>query len=349
MNFTSLLSRYQHVITTIDSHTMGESTRIITGGFPRLQGKTMMEKKRDLEQRYDTYRRALMLEPRGHRDMFGAVLTEPTMPEADFGVIFLDNNGCLNMCGHGSIGVATVAVETGLVKVTEPFTDIVLEAPSGLIRTRVTVQNGRAEEASILNVPSFLYKKNASEYLEGYGTVPFDIAFGGNFFAIVDGEKLGLKATMDNLEKITDIGVRLLESIKKNMSVRHPFLDITSVDLAEFSFIPDNPAADRQNVVIFGDGQVDRSPCGTGTSAKAAEWYEEGLLQLHQPFIHESLIGSLFKCEAVEEVLIGKYRAIIPRITGSAWITGFNTWVIDEHDPFRNGFIIGEKSETVPV
>ena len=336
------LQKYSHVISTIDSHTMGESTRIITNGFPRLTGKTMMEKKQDLEQHYDIFRRALMLEPRGHRDMFGAVLTEPANPDADFGVIFLDNNGCLNMCGHGSIGVATAAVETSLVKITEPYTDVVLDSPSGLIRTKVKVNKGRAEEVSFFNVPSFVYKKDAAVEISGYGTIPFDIAFGGNFFAIVDGTMQNVPHDKDNLEELTHLGESILKKINETMKVCHPYLDITTVDLVEFSFVPDNPGAERKNIVIFGDGQIDRSPCGTGTSAKVADLYMRGELSLGQPFVHESVIGSLFRCEAVEETTVGPFAAIIPCITGRAWITGFNTWVIDERDPFRDGFIVGQ-------
>ena len=341
------LQKYSHVITTIDSHTMGESTRIITKGFPRLNGNSMMEKKLDLEQHYDMYRRALMLEPRGHRDMFGAVLTEPTRPEADFGVIFLDNNGCLNMCGHGSIGVATAAVETSLVNISEPYTTVVLDSPAGLIKTTVKVNNNRAEEVSFFNVPSFVYMKDASADVPGYGKIMFDIAFGGNFFAIVDGTEITLSKEHDRLEEFTSLGEKLLKIINETIKVKHPYLDISTVDLVEFSCVPDNPQAGRKNVVIFGNGQIDRSPCGTGTSAKVADLYMRRKLSLHQPFVHESVIGSLFRCEAVQETTVGPYPAVIPCITGRAWITGFNTWVIDERDPFRDGFMIGEQKASL--
>ncbi len=340
MDFLPLIKKYPYTVSTIDSHTMGESTRIIVKGFPELKGNSMMEKKQDLQLNHDTYRRALVLEPRGHKDMFGAVLTEPTVPEADFGVIFMDDKGCLNMCGHGSIGVATALVEAELVEIKEPYTYITLEVPCGIIKTKVHVEYGRAREVSILNVPSFLYKKDVTLNVNGYGSMTFDISFGGNFFAIVDGEKLAIKPTSENLKILTDMGMKLLESIRKNLTIAHPSLDITSVDLVEFSFPPENPKADRKNVVIFGDDQIDRSPCGSGTSAKVADLYADGKLKLHDSFVHESVIGSLFTCEPVKEVKVGTYPAVIPQITGQAWITGFNNWVIDDRDPFGDGFLI---------
>ena len=329
----------------VDSHTMGEPTRVIYDVFPELHGSTMMERKEYLEAHYDHYRRALMLEPRGHRDMFGALLTEPVSPEADLGVIFMDSGGYLNMCGHGSIGSATVAVETGMVAVTEPYTEVVLEAPVGLIRARVKVERGRAVEVSILNVPSFLYRENLSLELEEYGAVPFDIAFGGSFFALVDSERAGLALRQDNLKQLTDFGMRLREKINRTLHIRHPYLNITTVDLVEIYGPADNPAADRKNVVIFGDAQADRSPCSTGTSAKLATLYAKGELAPGEEFVYESITGSLFRGVITSEIDIQGRKAVIPRITGSAYITGFNEWVLDDRDPLRDGFLLGEQAQ----
>ena len=325
----------------VDSHTMGEPTRVIYDGFPEFQGSTMMERKEYLETHFDHYRRALMLEPRGHRDMFGALLTEPVSPEADLGVIFMDSGGYLNMCGHGSIGSATVAVETGMVEVTEPCTKVVLEAPVGLIRARVKVERGRAVEVSILNVPSFLYRENLELELGEYGTVPFDIAFGGSFFALVDSQKVSLALRQENLEQLTDFGMRLREKINRTVPIRHPYLNITTVDLVEIYGPADNPAADRKNVVIFGDAQADRSPCGTGTSAKLATLYAKGELAPGEEFVYESITGSLFRGMITAEIDVAGRQAVIPRITGSAYITGYNEWVLDDRDPLRDGFLLG--------
>ncbi len=334
--------------TTVDSHTMGEPTRIILDGFPDLPGASMMDKKKYLEENCDHYRTALMLEPRGHRDMFGALLTDPISPEADLGVIFMDSGGYLNMCGHGSIGSATVAVEEGLVKVVEPYTTVVLEAPAGIIRAKVHVVNGKAIEVSILNVPSFLYKENIEVKLDDYGIITCDISFGGSFFALVDSSLIGLSIEQKNLDQLTVFGMKLLEKLNNTIEVRHPYLDITTIDLVEIYGPADSPKADKKNVVIFGEAQADRSPCGTGTSAKVASLYAKGILALNQEFIYESITGSTFKAIATQEIEIEGKKAIIPQITGSAYITGYNQWIIDENDPLAYGFLMGSSTEKAP-
>lgn len=333
--------RYSYELKTIDSHTEGECTRIVYDGFPEPEGRTMMEKKNDLMEHYDFLRTALMLEPRGHRDMFGAVLTEPVHPQADTGVIFMDSGGCLNMCGHGSIGTASMLVETGAVVVSEPYTDVLLDAPSGLIRARVRVKNGRAVRASIFNVPSFLERENLTEDIPGWGTIPFDIAFGGSYFALVDAGAIGLSLEVENTERITELGMKLRDAINRDIEIHHPYLDITTVDLVEFYDRTDTPGADLRNCVVFGDAQVDRSPCGTGTSAKLAALVAKGKLDIGQKFVYESIIGSLFEGVAVRKVDVDGRPGIIPQITGSARITGLNTWVIDPEDELRYGFLLG--------
>jgi proline racemase len=320
---------------------MGEATRIIYGGFPDLPGNTMMEKKNYLEKHHDEYRRALMLEPRGHKDMFGALVTKPVHEEADLGVIFMDSGGYLNMCGHGSIGTASMAVETGLVLVTEPYTEVVLDAPSGIIRTRVHVVNHKAVEVSILNVPSFLYKEDLQIEVPGYGSISADISFGGSFFALVDAEQIGLSLVVQNIDTITDLGMKLRKVINETVTIRHPYLDIQTVDLVEFYCHTQNSAADMRNCVIFGGAQADRSPCGTGTSAKLAALYAKGKLGIHEPFVYESITGSLFRGEIVKEIEIDGRKGVIPQITGSAYMTGMNTWILDDEDPLEYGFLLG--------
>ncbi len=309
MGFQPKEPDYNYRIKTIESHTMGEPTRIIYDGFPTLSGATMMEKKHDLMAHWDHLRTALMQEPRGHRNMFGALLTEPVHPEADFGVIFLDCGGCLNMCGHGSIGVCSMAVDTGMVKVEEPFTHVTLDTPSGLIQAKVKVENGIAKEVTIENVPAFLYLENQSVTLNDGRTVPFDVSFGGSFF-------------------------------NASVSVSHPTLDIRSVDLVEFYSHHASDNADMRNCVVFGDAQVDRSPCGTGTSAKLAALVAKGELGLHETFRYESITGSLFRGEAVREAQVGPYQGVIPHITGSAYLTGFSQWLLRDDDPLNLGFLL---------
>lgn len=337
------LREYAYQIKTIDSHTMGEPTRIVYDGFPALAGKTMMEKKEYLSAHYDFLRSALILEPRGHRNMFGAILTEPVCEEAEFGVIFMDSGGYLNMCGHGSIGVASMIVETGMTEVREPYTDVVLDTPSGVIRTRVKVEDGRAVEASILNVPAFLYKRDLKAQVLGFGTVTYDISFGGSFFALVDAEKLGLPLELENVDAIRELGMKLLEAINASQTVRHPYLDITTVDLVEFYSHTENERADLKNCVVFGQAQVDRSPCGTGTSAKMAALYAKGEMQQGETLTYESITGSLFAGEIYGLTEVDGKPGIIPKITGSAYITGFNTWILDETDPLGHGFLLGKK------
>lgn len=343
-----ILKPYSYHLKTIDSHTEGESTRIVYDGFPELPGKTMMDKKNYLIEHYDFLRTALMLEPRGHRDMFGALLTPPVNEEADYGVIFMDSGGCLNMCGHGSIGTASMLVETGMVEVTEPYTEVVLDAPSGIIRTKVHVVDGHAVEVSILNVPAFLYKSDLVVDTEEWGRISYDIAFGGSFFALINAEQIGLELKMENVEKITKLGMEMLEHINATVSVKHPYLDITTVDLAEFYSHTATTGADMKNCVIFGNAQADRSPCGTGTSAKIATLYAKGALGLHDEFVYESITGSLFRGEIMQEIEFAGGKAVIPQITGSAWITGLNEWIIDDADPLKYGFLLGMNKEKQP-
>ncbi|MCI5650103.1 MAG: proline racemase family protein [Fusicatenibacter sp.] len=340
-----VLRKYAYHIKTIDSHTMGEPTRIIYDGFPHLPGGTMMEKKNYLVEHYDFLRSAIMLEPRGHRDMFGAVLTEPVHREADYGVIFLDSGGCLNMCGHGSIGTASMLVDTKMVSVTEPFTEVVLDTPSGMIRTRVHVVDGEAVEVSILNVPSFLYRENLSIETKKWGTITYDISFGGSFFALVDAETIPLSLDLEHVDEITELGMELLCSINETVDIHHPCLDITTVDLIEFYSGTDNPKANMKNCVVFGDAQVDRSPCGTGTSAKLAALYARGELGIEEAFVYESITGTMFRGEVVKEEKIGGRKGIVPRITGSAYIIGYNEWVVDPQDPMKYGFLLDGKGQ----
>ena len=343
MSFNPTLNkeRFEAAFTVVDSHTLGEFTRIVLSGFPEIEGDTMMERKNFLVNHCDDYRTALMLEPRGHHDMFGAIITEPISPEADLGVIFMDTGGYLNMCGHGTIGTATVAVETGLVPVTEPYTEVVLEAPAGIIRTKVKVENGKAVEVTLTNVPAFLYKDNLTVEVDGV-TIPYCISFGGSFFALVDASKLGYNIGPAAVPALQKLGMKMLEKINQEVKVQHPTLDITTVDLVEFYGPTPNPEnADMRNVVIFGEAQADRSPCGTGTSAKLATLYAWDEIKVGEEFRYESFTGSVFRGVIKEETTIADYKAVIPQITGSAYITGLGTYVIDPTDPLKYGFSIG--------
>ena len=328
-------------IHAVDSHTAGEATRVVVGGVPKIPGKSMPEKKQWLEDNLDYLRTAIMLEPRGHKDMFGSILTQPTVDEADYGIIFMDGGGYLNMCGHGTIGAMTVAVETGMVPVTEPVTKVVQEAPAGLIHGQVFVEDGKAKKVSFTNVPAFLYKKDQEVELPGYGKIRFDISFGGSFFAIVKAEQVGLEIVPENAAKLQDLGIQLRDIINKEIPVQHPELPhIHSVDLVEWWSKTETKGATLKNCVVFGQGQVDRSPCGTGTSAKMATLFAKGELKMGEKFFYESILGTIFEGEIVGKAKVGEYDAVIPQITGSAYITGFNHCVSDETDPVKDGFIL---------
>ncbi len=333
--------KFVRSIQAIDSHTMGEPTRIVTGGLPNIPGKTMVEKKEYLQKEMDHIRTAIMLEPRGHNDMFGSIMTSACSEEADFGIIFMDGGGYLNMCGHGSIGAVTAAIETGIVDMVEPVTKIKFDTPAGLISAEATVENGKVKEVSIVNVPAFLYKRDQKVTMEKYGEITFDIAFGGSFFAIVHAPQFGVKIIPDNANLLKEIGLELRDIINKEIEIQHPTLEhIKTVDLVEIYDEAVNPKATYRNVVVFGQGQVDRSPCGTGTSAKLATLYTKGELKEGEEFIYESILGTMFKGEIVGTDKMGDYVTITPQITGAAYITGFNHFVIDEDDPVKYGFVL---------
>ncbi|RCW47376.1 MULTISPECIES: proline racemase [unclassified Halanaerobium] len=328
-------------IQAVDSHTMGEPTRIITSGVPKVPGKNMAEKKAYLEEYLDNIRTTVMFEPRGHNDMFGSIILPPTTEEADLGIVFMDGGGYLNMCGHGSIGAATVAVETGMVEVKEPYTDVVLEAPAGLIKARVEVKDGKAKSVSIINVNSFVYKENLEIEVPEIGAVKLDISFGGSFFAIVNAKDLGLQVNHANADQLKKVGIQIRDIVNQTIKVQHPEKPhINQVDLVEIYDDPTNPAADKKNAVVFGQGQLDRSPCGTGTSAKLATLYKKGELKENQEFVYESITGTLFKGKIVGLAKVGDFEAVVPQITANAYITGFNQFVIDPDDPLQNGFCL---------
>ncbi len=340
---------YQHVFHAVDTHTAGEPTRVVVAGVPFLQG-TMAQKRRQLQEEHDVIRTTLMHEPRGHADMFGAIIMEPAHPQADIGVVFMDTGGYLTMCGHGSIGVVVAALTTGLVPVEEPTTEILMDTPAGLVRARAQVQDGRIGKISVENVPAFLYRSGVDVETPA-GSVQLDIAFGGNFFALVPAKSLGLEINLAHLPELIERGMAIRTAIDEQVDVVHPTQPhIDSVDLVEIyedleeteaAGLPEAaalPGADCRNVVVFGEAQADRSPCGTGTSAKMAALYAKGHLDLRRPFVNESLIGTRFTGRLLREEQIGDRTAVVPEITGNAYVTGFQQFVVDPNDPLRFGF-----------
>lgn len=332
--------RSEKTLFTVESHTMGEPLRLIVGGMPPIKGETMADKKDYLEEHYAYLREAMIQEPRGHKDMFGAVLVPPCIPEADLGVIFMHGQGYHNMCGHGTIATSTIAVETGLVEVKEPETLIKLNPPAGLVTVHVHVKDGKAESVSFENVPSFLYKEDVELDVEGFGKVKADITFGGSFFALVDYRELGIEIEPENCDALIEAGMAVVRAANEQLEIQHPELPINTVDLCEIYGPAKSDDADMQNIAVF-DNQIDRSPCGTGTSAKVATLYAKGKLGLNEEFVYESVIKTKFIGKAIKETKVGEFDAIIPEITGAAYITGYSQWMIDPEDPVKHGFVIG--------
>ena len=329
---------FKSTLEAIDSHTMGEPTRIIVDGMPEILGETVAEKKQYLSEKLDYLRRALMLEPRGHRNMFGAIILDTNNLDADFGIVFMDAGGYLNMCGHASIGAMTVAVEAGLVEKKEPVTTIKMDTPAGLVEGEVRVEGSKTKEVSLVNIPSFSYKRNIELDVPGIGRIKLDISFGGSFFAIVHASELSLKVDLKNKDELIDCGLKIRKAINRTIEVEHPVLThINKVDLVEIYDKTDNPKADYKNVVIFGKGQIDRSPCGTGTCAKLANMYSKGNISIGEEFVYESITGTLFKGRVMAETRVEGIDAVVPEITGQAFITGINKYVIDESDPLKYG------------
>ena len=331
---------------TIDAHAAGEPLRLIVGGFPRVEGRTMLEKREWVRENHDDLRRALMLEPRGHADMYGALLTEPERPGSDAGVLFMHNEGYSTMCGHGVIAVVTIALERGLLMPRAGRDHIVLDAPAGPIRAtaktrpvRPGVTDGtRVESVTFRNVPSFVLHAGVPVRL-GSRQLLADVAFGGAFYAIVDSEAAGIPIRPDRLPELRRAGMSISEGIASVLRIAHPDdPELTGIYGTIFTGPPESADADLKNVTIFADAEVDRSPCGTGTSAVMAVLAAMGLLGPEQIFTHESIIGTTFRGRLVEETTAGEIPAIVCEIEGAAHITGEHTFYIDERDPLRHGF-----------
>ena len=327
-----------NMITAVDSHTEGEPTRVVTGGVPFVPGKTMPEKKQWLAENRDDLRKSLMWEPRGHKDMLGALITPPVSKDADFGVIFMDGDGYLDMCGHGSVGVVTVVLETGMVPMKDSGEQtVVMDTPAGLITARAIMEHGKAKSVSFQNVPSFYYS-SLTVKVPGLGEIPVDISYGGNYFALVNVNRLNMPLEVENIKDLTEIGLTIRDLVNQQAEIIHPGTGAKgSVDLTEIYDESSAPAVTK-NIVIFGAGQVDRSPCGTGTCAKMAVLNKKNKLSPNEIYRHKSIIGTEFQGKILEETTVGDYKAIIPEITARAYITGIQQFVMDADDPFKYGF-----------
>jgi proline racemase len=324
-------------IAAVDSHTEGMPTRVVTGGVEPLPGDTMLERKLRFETERDDLRLLLMREPRGHSAMSGAILQPPTRPDADWGVLFIEVSGCLPMCGHGTIGVATVLVETGMVAVSEPETVVRLDTPAGLVEARVAVSDGRAEAVTIRNVAAFLHARDQVAEVDGLGEVRYDMAFGGNFYALVDAASVGLEVDPARAAQLIDAGARIREAVPEPV---HPVDERIAGCHHVVFHAPGRDGAHARNATSIHPGWLDRSPCGTGTCARMASLHARGELAIGEEFVNESIIGTRFVGRLVDEVDVGGVPAVVPEVTGRAWITAMGQYLLDDRDPFPAGFTL---------
>ena len=324
--------------TAVDSHTEGMPTRVVTAGVEPLPGATMLERKLYFERELDELRLLLMREPRGHGAMSGAILQPPLRDDADCGVVFIEVSGCLPMCGHGTIGVATVLVETGLVEVREPETVVRLDTPAGLVEARVAVQGGRAKAVTLRNVPAFLLARDREVEVAGLGTVSYDMAFGGNFYAIVEAASVGLEVDPAQARRLIDAGLEVMAAIDRADRPQHPADERIAGCRHVVLHEPGRDGARARAATSIHPGWLDRSPCGTGTSARMAQLHARGDLAIGEPFVNESVIGTRFTGRLVGETEVGGLAAVVPEITGRAWITGTGDYVLAPDDPFPAGF-----------
>lgn len=327
----------------VDSHTEGMPTRVVVGGVGTLPGSSMEERRRYVIEQADHLRTWLMYEPHGHSAMSGSIVQPPIRKDADWGVVYIEVSGCLPMCGHGTIGTATVLVETGMVDVHEPETVIRLDTPAGLVIARVHVEDGRARSVTIENVPSFVTELDAQVDVPGLGTVTYDMAFGGNFYAIVELASLGEGAPAFDRHApggLLDVGMRIMDAINATSPPVHP--ENPAIDHVHHVQLvaPGSTAKHSRHAMVIHPGWFDRSPCGTGTSARVAQLVARGEMTIGDELINESLIGTHFIGKPVGHTTVADFDAIIPTITGRAWITGTSQHMLAPDDPFPAGFLL---------
>jgi trans-L-3-hydroxyproline dehydratase len=328
-------------IQTIDAHTGGEPLRIIISGFPKLNGNTLLKKCASAKNQFDEIRKALIWEPRGHADMYGAIIVEPDTTSADFGVIFIHNEGYSTGCGHAVIALTKVFVETGLVPLSEPETEVKMDVPSGFIKSYAKVKNGQVTGVRFKNVPSFVQLIGAKVDVPGIGTINYDLAFGGAFYVFVDVAQLGLDCTSKYQNQLIETGMKIKHAVMNSVEMVHPLEpDMNFLYGTIFTGASKDPNHHSRNVCIFAEGEMDRSPTGTGVSARAAILHAKGKIKLGESIIIESIIGSTFSVKVVTTTTFGHYDAVIPEVSGNAYITGKNTFWINPEDPLKNGFVL---------
>ncbi|HZO76270.1 MAG TPA: proline racemase family protein [Ktedonobacteraceae bacterium] len=332
------------LLRTIDAHAAGESLRIITGGLAPLSGATMLERRRFMQEHYDHLRKAVLWEPRGHFHMYGAVLTSSVTPEADLGVLFLHNEGYSTMCGHGIIALVSTLVKTGAIRPQGPQTSVTLDTPAGLVRaTAHHDSTGQVERVSFLNVPSFVYAREVEVELPTYGRVVVDIAFGGAFYAILPAERVGLRVVPEATAQLVAAGSAIKEAVTTRLSITHPLEeDLGFLYGTILTDVPQDPAHQSRNICVFANAEVDRSPTGTGVSARLALHAALGEVADDQPVVIESILGarSVFSGRIAGRTTVGPFEAIIPEVSGTAFLTGRHEFLIEATDHLGQGFLL---------
>jgi len=341
-----MLNRWQPpeswpIITTIESHAAGEPLRVITGGLPEIPGKTILDKRDYFLKHLDHWRQALMWEPRGHADMYGAVITEPVRSESDFGVLFLHNQGLSTMCGHGIIALTTVILEDGLIPMKSPRTEVRIDTPAGLVVTQAKIKENRVSSVSFQNVPSFVVALDEVVEVPGLGRISYDLAFGGAFYAYVEASQIGLALVPENYRLLIEKGMAIKQAVVNSRPINHPLeKELGFLYGTIFVGEPKTGGAQSRNVCIFAEGEVDRSPTGTGVSGRLAILYARQKIKPGQRLVVESIIGTRFSGRVVDKTECGSYQAVIPEVEGSAHITGRCQFFFDPEDPLGSGFFL---------
>jgi len=330
-------------LTTIEAHAAGEPLRIVVDGLSEIPGATILERRRFLRDNLDYVRQALMWEPRGHYNMYGCVVTPPVSSEADFGVLFMHNEGYSTMCGHGVIALVTVLVESGAVKVEGEQAKVNLDTPAGLVRATAHLEDGHVAKVSFLNVPSFLYARDLAIEVPGYGRVVCDVAWGGAFYAVLPAARVGLRVVPEQTAALVTAGEAIKRAVNEVLPVKHPFEeDLSFLYGTILTDAPEETSHHSRNICVFAKAEVDRSPTGTGVSARLAVHHARGEITMGESIVIESILGrhSTFSGRVVAETRVGPFPAVIPEVSGSAFITGRCEFVIDPRDPLGRGFLV---------
>jgi len=328
-------------VLAIDAHTAGEPLRVVLSGFPEIEGDTVLERRRWAREHHDEIRRALMWEPRGHADMYGCIVMPPVTSGADLSVLFTHNEGFSTMCGHGIIGVCTVLVECGLIPHSGPVVPIGIDTPAGFVEAAVHVEAGRAVRVSFVNVPSFAARLDAFVEVEGLGPVRYDLGYGGAFYAFVDAAELGLRLEPRETAVLVDLGRRIKEAVQAEAPPEHPAdPELSFMYGTIFVGEAHEAGGHSRNVCVFADGEVDRSPTGTGVSGRLAIHHARGELEVEEEIVVESILGTRFRGRVVSTAQVADHAAIVPEVSGRAWLTGRNELLIDPDDPLRDGFLL---------